>query len=1124
MILRSLRYYWRIHLAVLAGAALTTAVLTGALLVGDSVRGSLRSLVLERLGRIEHALISEKFFREDFSRDLKNNADFQKYFDAVVPAISVSATAVAEDSGARATSITVHGVDNRMNALYGGNRSFAEMLAKPQSQIFPSVVLTESLQKELGAKAGSIVLLSLQKPGDIHPETILGERDLTDVVRKLRLIVTRIVPERGPGGLTLRPHQTSPQNAFVELKVLQRVLESNAKVNTLYVSSKSTTGDSKTLENALAGIFKFSDSGLRTKIAQQEIVLESSEIILNPRLAAKVETAARNLGASNREIFTYLANTIRTKERTVPYSTITAIGSSAGLILSDGTPPPPLKDDQILLNEWTAKDLGAQTGEAIEVSYYGIVTGNQLVTQSSRFHLAGIVAMKGLAVDNSLAPEYPGIQDTDDISDWSPPFPVDLKLIRPIDEEYWDLYRTAPKAFISLNSGQRLWSSRFGNLTSLRITPPTGSDPVRFRQQFKNELKGLVTPADIGLMFQPVRQQGLQAANGSTDFGALFTGFSFFLILSAAMLSGLLFRLGAEQRSAELGTLLAIGYTTRSVSGRLLLEGFILAAIGILIGTALATFYAWLMLTGLRNWWQAAVGSSYLQLHTNIQTLLIGAVLSLFAMLFSLWWSVRQLSKLPVPVLLAGSSSALADIHPSRWGRAIAFIFLVLGMALVMAASKSLAASGLFFGAGMCLLISALAFLTMWLRKTQHKKLSSSGIAAAASMAARNTSRNPGRSLLSAALVACACFVIVAVGVNRRDLKLNLNDRNSGTGGYPLLAESTIPLLHDLATAKGREDLGIPHDASLTVENTGITSFRLLPGEDASCLNLYRPEKPRILGVPKRQIDRGGFEFQQTIAKDPQSPKNPWRLLEQELEPGVVPAFGDYNSVLWILHLGLNKDLIVPDASGKPLRLRFVGLLKGSVFQSEILISEKNFLKHFPGERGYSYFLIDVPSSRAQDVSVKLEDALADYGLDSKSTGEIIENYHAVENTYLSTFQTLGGLGLLLGTTGLGIILVRNVIERRGELATMRAFGYQRKFLALMVLAENAFLLCIGILTGTLTAAITVAPHLFQDSAGLPWGSLLLTLLLVIVVGLASSIAAVSAILRVPLLPALKAE
>lgn len=1077
MILRSLKYFWRIHLAVIAGAAVTTAVLTGALLVGDSVRGSLRSLVLERLGKIDYALVSEKFFREDLAHDLNG-----------APAITVSATTVAQNSGARATNITVHGIDIRMNAFYDTN-TIPQLLTKPAGQIFQSVVITQALQKELGVKVGDTILLTLQRPGDIHPETVLGERDISNVVRRLRLIVSGIVSERGPGGLSLRPHQTSPQNAFVDLKVLQRALESNNKVNTLYVNSN--VSDPKALNKA----FQFGDSGLKTRLSNQEIILESSEIILDPRLTQNAKQATEKLGAKSTEVFTYLANTIRDKDRMVPYSTITAIDSPS---------LPNISDDQILLNEWTAKDLQAKEGDEVEITFYALATGNQLVTHSANFKLAAILPMQGLAIDTSLAPDYPGIHTAKHISDWNPPFPVNLKLIRPIDEEYWNQYHAAPKAIISLNAGKRLWSTRFGNLTSLRIDPPSGEDATPFKQKYESELKSLLTPADVGWVFQPIREQGLQAAQGSTDFGTLFAGFSFFLIISAAMLSGLLFRLGAEQRSPELGTLLAIGYPARSISRRLLLEGLILAAIGILIGTGLAAFYAWLMLSGLRSWWQAAVGSSYLQLYTSPQTLIIGAIVSLFAMLFSLWWAVRRLAKIPVPALLAGSSISINN-HPSRWGGIIAFIFLFLGIAFVIAASQSATASELFFAAGTCLLISALAFLTVWLRKTQHKQLASAGLAAAGSMAARNTSRNPGRSLLSAALVACACFVIIAVGVNRRDLKLNLDDRNSGTGGYPLLAESTIPLLQDPATV---------------IKSAQITSFRLLAGEDASCLNLYRPEKPRILGVPQKQIDRGGFEFQEVSSKN----KNPWHLLEQNFEPGVIPAFGDYNSVMWILHSGLNKDLVVNDSSGKSLHLRFVGLLKGSIFQSEILISEKNFLRYFPNESGYSYFLIDAPADQAQKVSTELEDALADYGFDAKSTGEIIKNYHAVENTYLSTFQTLGGLGLFLGTTGLGIILIRNVIERRGELATMRAFGYQRKFLALMVLAENAFLLCIGILTGALTAMITVAPHLFQDYAGIQWSSLLLTLILVIIVGLASSIAAVSVILRVPLLPALKAE
>src|SRR4029079_1975350 len=51
-LLRSLAFHWRMHLAVALGVAAATAVLTGALLVGDSVRGSLKHLALDRLGEI----------------------------------------------------------------------------------------------------------------------------------------------------------------------------------------------------------------------------------------------------------------------------------------------------------------------------------------------------------------------------------------------------------------------------------------------------------------------------------------------------------------------------------------------------------------------------------------------------------------------------------------------------------------------------------------------------------------------------------------------------------------------------------------------------------------------------------------------------------------------------------------------------------------------------------------------------------------------------------------------------------------------------------------------------------------------------------------------------------------
>jgi ABC-type antimicrobial peptide transport system permease subunit len=153
-----------------------------------------------------------------------------------------------------------------------------------------------------------------------------------------------------------------------------------------------------------------------------------------------------------------------------------------------------------------------------------------------------------------------------------------------------------------------------------------------------------------------------------------------------------------------------------------------------------------------------------------------------------------------------------------------------------------------------------------------------------------------------------------------------------------------------------------------------------------------------------------------------------------------------------------------------------------------------------------------------------LERTLTDYGFDSSTTAEKLAAFQAVENTYLSTFQALGGLGLILGTVGLGIILIRNVIERRGELATLRAFGFQRTTLALLVLGENGFLLVLGIVIGGISAVTAVAPHLLAGASDVPWLSLTTTLVVVFLVGMLASSAAVRAALRIPLLPALKAE
>ena len=112
----------------------------------------------------------------------------------------------------------------------------------------------------------------------------------------------------------------------------------------------------------------------------------------------------------------------------------------------------------------------------------------------------------------------------------------------------------------------------------------------------------------------------------------------------------------------------------------------------------------------------------------------------------------------------------------------------------------------------------------------------------------------------------------------------------------------------------------------------------------------------------------------------------------------------------------------------------------------------------------------------------------------------------------------------MLGTVGLGAVLARNVMERRSELALLRAVGYSRRTLSVMVVAENLLLIALGLGTGVACAAVAILPALRSRGPTASLASLAVTLGLVAVVGSAASILAVVSALGAPLVPALRNE
>jgi len=1102
---RSLRHYWRTNVAVVLGVAIAVAVLAGALMVGVSVRASLRDLVLQRLGRTDRVVLAQGFFREELAAA----------FARAVPLVVVEGFVSAQESGRRASRVQVYGVDDRFWRFH----DLAGVKAPDRNE----ALLSEALAGELEADAGASVVLRVENSSAIPAESLHGRKE--DVGRSVRLTVRETLARENLGEFSLSPQQGAVRAIFVPLTRIQALIDQPARANAILTSEE----DAAVVERKLTDAARVGDFGLRVRALEEQEVLavDSRSTILSDAFAEAAMEAAERSGFVVIPTLTYLANSIRLGDREIPYSTMTAIDTRAmGWSRPGDENPDP---GGIYLNEWAARDLQARVGDAISVEYYVWETEGRLTTRTADFRVARTMPIAGAAADRDLVPEYPGITDSDRVADWDPPFPIDLKRVRPVDEEYWDRYRATPKAFVPIERGQQLWSSRHGALTALRLVPPRAVPLAEARDAYEKALLEELNPLAMGFSVHDVRAESLAASTGATDFGEYFTYFSTFLVVSALMLAGLFFKLGVEQRLQEVGLLQAVGFDPSAIRGLFVGEALALSTAGGILGIAGAIGYSSLIMLGLRTWWVDAVGTTALRLHVDAISLGAGAIAVVLIAVGSIWWSLRALAASSTRSLLVGPGRAgLGRQDPPHTGKTSRPLFAGLAsgataIALLIGTITNVVprVAG-FFGAGALSLVAMLCLAAAWLGAGRWGTLHGHGLWAVWRLGWRNTAYRPSRSVLCIALIAFATFVIVAVEAFKRDEAEALVERHSGGGGYPLLMETLLPIVHDLNSPPGRDAMNLPAAGDLA--RVRFDRFRVRPGDDTSCLNLYQPKNPRILAATQDFINSGRFAFNSSLAESPEERANPWLLLNRSIDGGAIPVITDANSMTYVLHMKLGDEIVLPGSSERPVRLRIVGALADSIFQGELLMAEQPFVRVFPEWEGYRFFLADAPPGQTGNLAALLESRLSDFGVDVSSTAERLAGFHRVEYTYLSTFQMLGGLGLVLGTLGLGAILLRNVLERRRELALLRALGYKQSDFLTMVVAENVLLLVGGLVVGTVCALLAIAPMLLDRGGRLPAGTLMLLLLGVLGTGLLASLGATVVALRSPLLPALRTE
>lgn len=456
----------------------------------------------------------------------------------------------------------------------------------------------------------------------------------------------------------------------------------------------------------------------------------------------------------------------------------------------------------------------------------------------------------------------------------------------------------------------------------------------------------------------------------------------------------------------------------------------------------------------------------------------------------------------------------------SRLRSAVIIVATGGAVALVLWAGMSKDASvESFFGAGALLLVAGVTFVWQVVRKAGER----SGMLSIFALGAANAARRTWRSVTMAGLLASGTFLVLAVSAMKEDPFRHAGERWSGTGGFGLLVETSIPVLDSIESAKGRLVFGLDRDRVL--EGVSLVPVKKKEGDDASCLNLNRPMSPPLLG-----IEPGDFSSRGAFASKGGG-NNPWTLLEQPLPSGVVPGLaGDMTTLQWGLRKNADPrdggELAYVDERGIPFKVRLVGVLpeRTTVFQGSVLIPARDFNERYPSEDGWRLFLADVPDGKAEQVRAALGARLATRGGDVTRTTDRLKAFAEVEETYLAMFLVLGGLGMILGAAGTMVVVARNIAERRGELALLHALGFTRRQVGRVVLAEHWLAAGLGLAVGVASAALAVWPAVAAAGGKMPWGPMALLVGGLAATALGGTALAVRVLLRGSPVPALRNE
>lgn len=575
----NISYYRRFYALIALATVIMVAVVTGSLMVGDSVRMTLVKRVTDRLGDTESVIFN--------STDYMNASMVDALVDGAWGAVMTDG--FMQVNG-QLIPVNVWGVDRLRNGI-----SLAD----------GDAIINEQLSKEAGVLAGDDIVLRLAKNGLIPSGSLFVTQNYT---ASLRLSCAGVIDASDGGNLSLRNEQIIPLNIFVNREMLNDLLETGDKVNVILSSQKVEMPDiNQAWQVSMAGIKSVKKDDC-TEIITERVFMPDDLIVF---LCTHNQNPNR--------LYSYLANSIRLDGKSVPYSFVTAMDSYRG---------EPLADDEIILSDYTARRIGAKVGDAISISYFKMKGLKRLETDSMQLRVSAIIPLQEWVADGTLSAEFPGLTDVERCTEWDSDLPIDMDLITDEDEQYWTDYRSTPKAIVPYNAVINDWKTVFGSATAIRVS----NNDVDFSG---------IDATMCGIQVVHPRETGLYSAMNGVDFAGLFLALGFFIIVSALLLMYSPLSEMYWQRQGETHLLQSLGWSDRRIRTMLYREACPTLLIAVLIGLVVGVLYTWLIMFLLGNVWQGATQTDGFHVSISLYTLVIGIIVSLLMASCVLWWAIK---------------------------------------------------------------------------------------------------------------------------------------------------------------------------------------------------------------------------------------------------------------------------------------------------------------------------------------------------------------------------------------------------------------------------------------------------------------------------------------------------